>query len=88
MPKLRTPPPSKAEDLWAIIQMQRERLHISKDELAVKVHCSIDTVRRDAKYPEKIPLERLLAYFRVLGIPIGSAIRAIMVDLTEKMIGG
>ena len=86
MPKLKQPPPSDAKKLWAIIHMQQELKGMRSDETAKRLHCSVETVRRDAVYPEKMSLDRFIRYCQITGTPIASVIQTVMSEVTKNMI--
>lgn len=76
--------PHPALKLWSIIEMLRTQRQMDYDTLAVKVHCHERTVYNDRMHPEKMPLERTLRYFGVLGVTPMKIIQALMRLVAEQ----
>lgn len=70
--------PSKT--MWSIIDAARHNCGMRKSDLAKRIGVHPNTVSADAKYPERIPQERLWLYCMATGISVDDVIKT-AVDL-------
>ncbi len=85
MPKLKARQPTDATKIWSLIVMLWKMDGSSVQDLAKRIGYSQETVYRDMKSPGKMPVDRMIQYFRVLGIPFSKIVCAIMDKIVEKM---
>ncbi|MBR3267896.1 MAG: helix-turn-helix domain-containing protein [Oscillospiraceae bacterium] len=60
--------PSPSKEIWGEIELALYKSKVTKKELSRLTGVHANTISRDAKEPDRIPLGRLCLYLSVLGL--------------------
>lgn len=72
-------PTTAYKKLWSVLEMLRAQKGMDYETLAVKAHCTIRTTYNDRQNPEKMPIERMLRYFKAVGAEPEKVVQSIAV---------